>query len=31
VVGNFFLPVTMFEIRGAHGAVAKGLADKVGV
>ena len=25
VVGDFFLPVAMFEMRGAHGAVTKGL------
>jgi hypothetical protein len=31
VGGDFFLPAAMFEIRGAHSAVAKGLAGKVGV
>jgi hypothetical protein len=31
VVGDFFLPAAMFEIRGAHSAVAKSLAGKVGV
>jgi hypothetical protein len=29
VVGDFFLPVAMFEMRGAHGAVTKGLVGAV--